>query len=110
MSIDMECSKSIGASEHRLDGRAVRWNWESQSGRGSCAAIRSAIAAQRLDGRIGTMLSLHHVNLGVPRGGRDGEGEFLVGFLGYRRLETPADAPTAQWFESEDGKQIHLSE
>jgi catechol 2,3-dioxygenase-like lactoylglutathione lyase family enzyme len=58
---------------------------------------------------------LHHVNLGVPLGGAEAEEEFLLEILGYRRVPTPPDvanefARQARWFESEDGKQIHLSE
>ena len=57
------------------------------------------------------MLRFHHVNLGVPVGGADAEAAFLVDFLAYQRVELTADVPpTARWFESEDGKQIHLSE
>jgi catechol 2,3-dioxygenase-like lactoylglutathione lyase family enzyme len=57
------------------------------------------------------MISLHHVNLGVPIGLADTESEFLVGLLGYRVVElSPDDSPEAKWFQSEDGKQIHLSE
>jgi len=55
------------------------------------------------------MLRFHHVNLGVPVGGADAEAAFLVDLLGYRRLDS-AEFPTARWFESEDGAQIHLSE
>jgi catechol 2,3-dioxygenase-like lactoylglutathione lyase family enzyme len=53
----------------------------------------------------------HHVNLGVPPGVEDAEGDFLVGVLGYRRLESPpaAQARNARWFEGEDGAQVHLS-
>ena len=59
----------------------------------------------------GLVLRFHHVNLGVPIGGADAEGAFLVDFLGYLRVELPPDVPpSARWFESEDGKQIHLSE
>lgn len=58
-----------------------------------------------------SMLSLHHVNLGVPPGGKDAEASFLVDFLGYRRVGlTQGTTSTATWFESDDGKQIHLSE
>ena len=53
----------------------------------------------------------HHVNLGVPVGGASAEDDFLVDFLGYKRVElTPDVPPTAMWFESEDGKQVHVSE
>lgn len=30
--------------------------------------------------------------------------------MGYRRLETPTEFPTACWFEAPDGTQIHLSQ
>jgi catechol 2,3-dioxygenase-like lactoylglutathione lyase family enzyme len=54
---------------------------------------------------------LHHVNLGIPVGGIDAEAGFLVDFLGYARVEPPpALASVANWFEYEDGTQIHLSE
>lgn len=61
------------------------------------------------------MLRLHHVNLGVPVGGAEAEERFLLDVLGYRRVSTPPELATefarqARWFESEDGKQIHLSE
>ena len=57
------------------------------------------------------MLRFHHVNLGVPVGGAEAEEEFLLEVLGYRRLAAPPElASQARWFESEDGKQIHLSE
>jgi len=57
------------------------------------------------------MLVFHHANLGVPVGGADAEGAFLVNVLGYKSMELhPTTPPTARWFESEDGKQIHLSE
>jgi catechol 2,3-dioxygenase-like lactoylglutathione lyase family enzyme len=61
------------------------------------------------------VLRLHHVNLGVPLGGVEAEEMFLLEILGYRRVPTPPEltntfARQARWFESEDGKQIHLSE
>ena len=57
------------------------------------------------------MLSLHHVNLGVPVGGAQAEEKFLLEVLGYQRVAAPVElARQARWFESEDGKQIHLSE
>jgi catechol 2,3-dioxygenase-like lactoylglutathione lyase family enzyme len=56
------------------------------------------------------VVHFHHVNLGVPEGGIAAEAAFLVDFLGYRRIPlTPADPPSANWFESADGKQVHLS-
>jgi catechol 2,3-dioxygenase-like lactoylglutathione lyase family enzyme len=57
------------------------------------------------------MARFHHVNLGIPVGGTEAEAEFLVGFLGYTRLEPPAElASVAKWFAAADGSQIHLSE
>lgn len=57
------------------------------------------------------MLSFHHVNLGVPVGGAEAEEAFLLEVLGYQRVVPPSElAGLARWFESEDGKQIHLSE
>lgn len=57
------------------------------------------------------MVHFHHVNLGVAPGGTEDEAAFLVDFLGYQRVSlNPDDPPTAKWFESADGKQIHLSE
>lgn len=57
------------------------------------------------------MPTLHHVNLGIPPDRGDAEAEFLVGILGYRRLERPKpDADFgARWFEADDGTQVHLS-
>ena len=63
------------------------------------------------------MLSLHHVNLGMPVGGAEAEEAFLLEVLGYRRVATPPEIAAlaariggqARWFEGEDGKQIHLS-
>ena len=57
------------------------------------------------------MVRFHHVNLGVPVGGIDAEAAFLVGILSCRPLEAPAELRSvAHWFETDDGKQIHLSE
>ena len=57
------------------------------------------------------MLRFHHVNLGVPVGEAAAEEMFLVDILGYRRVAPPPElAERARWFESDDGKQIHLSE
>jgi hypothetical protein len=61
------------------------------------------------------VLRLHHVNLGVPLGEAEAEEVFLLEVLGYRRVPTPPElaqsmARQARWFESDDGKQIHLSE
>jgi hypothetical protein len=53
----------------------------------------------------------HHVNLGVPPGGLAAEAAFLVDVLGYRRLDPPEELRgRANWFEAEDGSQVHLSE
>ena len=56
------------------------------------------------------MLRFHHVNLGVPEGSLDDESAFLVEVLSYRRVDASRGGPGARWFESDDGKQIHLSE
>ena len=57
------------------------------------------------------MLRFHHVNLGTPVGGAGAEEAFLLEVLGYQRVAVPPElAGGARWFESEDGKQIHLSE
>jgi catechol 2,3-dioxygenase-like lactoylglutathione lyase family enzyme len=57
------------------------------------------------------VLRFHHVNLGVPVGGAEAEEVFLLEVLGYRRAAAPPElALQVRWFESEDGKQIHLSE
>jgi len=39
------------------------------------------------------MTRLHHVNLGVPPDGADAEADFLIGVLGYRKVEPSAMAP-----------------
>jgi catechol 2,3-dioxygenase-like lactoylglutathione lyase family enzyme len=65
----------------------------------------------RAGGTVRLVLRFHHVNLGVPVGEADAEAAFLTDYLNYRRVElTPGVPPTARWFESEDGKQVHLSE
>jgi catechol 2,3-dioxygenase-like lactoylglutathione lyase family enzyme len=57
------------------------------------------------------VLRFHHVNLGVPVGLVEIESAFLLEVLGYRVVTPPPElAGRARWFESEDGKQIHLSE
>lgn len=57
------------------------------------------------------VLRFHHVNLGVPVGGAEAEEAFLQDVLGYRWVAPPPElAGRARWFESEDGRQIHLSE
>jgi catechol 2,3-dioxygenase-like lactoylglutathione lyase family enzyme len=57
------------------------------------------------------MLRFHHVNLGIPPGGAEAEELFLVDVLGYKPVAPPPElVGRARWFESEDGKQIHLSE
>jgi catechol 2,3-dioxygenase-like lactoylglutathione lyase family enzyme len=57
------------------------------------------------------MPTLHHVNLGIPPDLADAEADFLVGILGYRRVEPPQLAAEfgARWFEADDGTQVHLS-
>jgi catechol 2,3-dioxygenase-like lactoylglutathione lyase family enzyme len=57
------------------------------------------------------VLTFHHVNLGVPVGGIDAESDFLSDVLTFKRVSLGPDDPvTATWFESDDGKQVHLSE
>lgn len=57
------------------------------------------------------MARLHHVNLGVPPDGADAEADFLMGVLGYRKVEPPPEAQGfgARWYETDDGTQVHLS-
>jgi len=56
------------------------------------------------------MPRFHHANLGVPVDGIADEAAFLTDVLGYRRLEPPPELrDRANWFEGDDGRQIHLS-
>jgi catechol 2,3-dioxygenase-like lactoylglutathione lyase family enzyme len=57
-------------------------------------------------------MRFHHVNLGVPVGGIDEQRRFLRDILGYRSVEVDGtlQAMGVNWFEAEDGTQIHLSE
>jgi catechol 2,3-dioxygenase-like lactoylglutathione lyase family enzyme len=57
------------------------------------------------------MPKFHHANLGVRPDQEDAEAEFLVGILGYRRIQPPPIALGfgARWFEADDGTQVHLS-
>jgi catechol 2,3-dioxygenase-like lactoylglutathione lyase family enzyme len=57
------------------------------------------------------MPTFHHANLGIPPDLEEAEADFLVGILGYRRLEPPKAAADfgARWFEADDGTQVHLS-
>jgi catechol 2,3-dioxygenase-like lactoylglutathione lyase family enzyme len=57
------------------------------------------------------MPTFHHANLGLPPDLAEAEADFLVGILGYRRLEPPKMAADfgARWFEADDGTQVHLS-
>jgi catechol 2,3-dioxygenase-like lactoylglutathione lyase family enzyme len=64
---------------------------------GRAPAVRSGIA------------TFHHVNLGVPPGGLDEESDWLRDVLAYRRIDAGPDLPTANWFEADDGSQVHLS-
>jgi len=53
----------------------------------------------------------HHVNLAVSPGGVGAEASFLIDILGYRRLDdSQIQALGAQWYEADDGSQVHLSE
>jgi catechol 2,3-dioxygenase-like lactoylglutathione lyase family enzyme len=57
------------------------------------------------------MIRFHHVNLGIPVGAQDAEAAFLVDILGYRRAVAPPELDRlVNWFESDDGTQVHLSE
>jgi len=60
------------------------------------------------------MARFHHVNLGVPPGGVEDMAGFLVDVLGYRRLAPDPELLAANikpnWFETDDGSQVHLSE
>jgi catechol 2,3-dioxygenase-like lactoylglutathione lyase family enzyme len=57
------------------------------------------------------MRRIHHVNLGVHPDVMDDEVDFLIDVLGYRRADPPAEALRfgAQWFDADDGTQVHLS-
>jgi catechol 2,3-dioxygenase-like lactoylglutathione lyase family enzyme len=58
-----------------------------------------------------TVPTFHHANLGIPPDVAEAEADFLVGILGYRRLQPPDAAADfgARWFEADDGTQVHLS-
>ena len=57
------------------------------------------------------MVDFHHANLGVPVDGVDAEAAFLIDVLGYRRVSVDEQLQRmgANWFEADDGSQIHLS-
>ena len=57
------------------------------------------------------MPRIHHVNLGVPPELIEAEADFLVAVIGYRRavLDPAAAQAGANWFDADDGTQIHLS-
>lgn len=57
------------------------------------------------------MATFHHVNLGVPVDGLQSEATFLQDVLGYRHVEVGEELKGlgANWFEAEDGSQVHLS-
>src|SRR4051794_16069293 len=56
------------------------------------------------------MPRFHHVNLGIYEDGLDAQAEFLVGVIGLRRIDPgPELAGLANWFEADDGTQVHLS-
>jgi catechol 2,3-dioxygenase-like lactoylglutathione lyase family enzyme len=54
----------------------------------------------------------HHANLGVSPGDIPAMRAFLVDLLGYRPVDVPEELAGfgANWFEGDDGSQIHLSE
>jgi catechol 2,3-dioxygenase-like lactoylglutathione lyase family enzyme len=56
---------------------------------------------------------LDHVNLCVPTDGIPAETQWLVDILGYRPAEPGPEVSrfgTVQWFETDDGTQVHLTE
>jgi hypothetical protein len=56
------------------------------------------------------MPRFHHSNLGIPLDGLPAQAAFLVDILGYRRIDAGRFAAMgANWFEADDGTQIHLS-
>jgi catechol 2,3-dioxygenase-like lactoylglutathione lyase family enzyme len=58
------------------------------------------------------MVAFHHVNLGVPVDGLEGEIEFLTEILGYHRIEANEEIRkmfSPNWYEADDGSQVHLS-
>src|SRR5687768_15141745 len=56
------------------------------------------------------MVRFHHVNLGIFEDGLDAQATFLEEMLGLRRIDPgPALAGRANWFEADDGTQVHLS-
>ena len=56
------------------------------------------------------MPRFHHVNLGIYEDGLDAQAEFLVGVIGLHRVDPgPELAGVANWFEADDGTQVHLS-
>jgi catechol 2,3-dioxygenase-like lactoylglutathione lyase family enzyme len=60
---------------------------------------------------MGPVARFHHVNLGILPDQLEAEMAWLVEVLGYRRLATSAEltAMGANWFEADDGSQVHLS-
>jgi hypothetical protein len=73
------------------------------SGTGGTPAAASKVTGDR----VGSVARFHHVNLGIPVGGTEAEAEFLVGLLGYTRLQPPAElASLAKWFEAADGYEL----
>jgi catechol 2,3-dioxygenase-like lactoylglutathione lyase family enzyme len=56
------------------------------------------------------MARFHHVNLGIFEDGLDAQAHFLVDLLGLHRVDPgPALVGRANWFETDDGAQVHLS-
>jgi catechol 2,3-dioxygenase-like lactoylglutathione lyase family enzyme len=57
-----------------------------------------------------TVIQIHHVNLVVPSDRIDAQKDFLTGVLSFRPAETPPElARRANWFEDDDGVQVHLT-
>ena len=56
------------------------------------------------------MVRFHHVNLGIYDDGLDAQAEFLTEVIGLHRVDPgPGLAGVANWFEADDGTQVHLS-
>jgi hypothetical protein len=56
------------------------------------------------------MPRFHHVNLGIPPGLEEAEGQFLVDILGYKKIDLPERLQgMALWYSADDGTEVHLS-
>ena len=56
------------------------------------------------------MVRIHHVNLVVPSERLEAQRGFLTDVLSFKPVEPPAEiARRANWFDDDDGVQIHLT-